>query len=212
MAPSPLGPFSVLRRQSCNQPQKPFRLRRCGRKRCGRGRGCTCQSGRRVLCVRLDHGGLGNTGLRCPEEVRENVQKPALGDSTPASETPRTLDPGPRAQGPGHAQHPHTGKPGGQGGPAHARPPAPSSLAAPLQLKSRVRKERGVRTVAPAARTKPRALCKGRSKTTRKTCQRSPQGHKAQKKKAEGIGRTVKSPDENRFPDRYDPRIAYIVK
>lgn len=121
-------------------------------------------------------------------------------------------DLGPRTQGPGHARHPHTGKPGGQGGPARARPPAPSSLPAPLQLKSRVREERGVRTVAPAARTKPRALCKGRCKTTRKTCQRSPQGHKAQKKKAEGIGRTVKSPDENRFPDRYDPRIAYIVK
>lgn len=89
---------------------------------------------------------------------------------------------------------------------------SPSTLPVPLQLKSRVREERGVRTVAPAAWTKPRALCKGRCKTTRKTCQRSPQGHKAQKKKAEGIGRTVKSPDENRFPDRYHPRIAYIVK
>lgn len=89
---------------------------------------------------------------------------------------------------------------------------SPSSLPAPLQLKSRVREERGVRTVAPAAWTKLRALCKGRCKTTRKTCQRSPQGHKAQKKKAGGIGRTVKSPDENRFPDRYHPRIAYIVK
>lgn len=34
-------------------------------------------------------------------------------------------DLGPRTQGPGHARHPHTGKPGGQGGPARARPPAP---------------------------------------------------------------------------------------
>lgn len=109
LAPSPLAPFSVLRRQSCSQPQKPFHLRRCGRKRCGRGRGCTCQSGRRVLCVRLGHGGLGNTGLRCPEEVRENVPKPALGDSAPTSETPWTQDPGPRARPtPPHRQ---TGRP-----------------------------------------------------------------------------------------------------
>lgn len=209
MAPRPLGPFSVLRRQSCNQPQKPFRLRRCGRKRCGRGRGCACQSGRRVLCVRLGHGGLGNTGLRCPEEVRENIPKPALGDSAPTSETPRTLDPGPRAQG-----TPDTPTPANRAVKEVllVRGLQPLLPACSVQLKSRVREGRGVRTVAPAARTKPRALCKGRCKTTRKTCQRSPQGHKAQKKKAEGIGRTVKSPDENRFPDRYDPRIAYIVK
>lgn len=57
-----------------------------------------------------------------------------------------------------------------------------------------------------------RALCKGRCKTTGKTCQRSPQGHKAQKKKAGGIGGTVKSPDETRIPDGHHPQIAYILR
>lgn len=43
------------------------------------------------------------------------------------------------------------------------------------------------------------------SKGPEKTCQRSPQGQKAQKKKAEGPGGTVRSPDQKRGPSGHLP-------
>lgn len=119
-APSLLSPFIVLRRQSCSQPQKPFRLRRCGRTSCGGGRGCKCQDSGSVLCVRLGHGGLGNTGLRCPEEVRAHREASSWGQ---CPNTRDSSDLGPRTQGPGRARHPCPCKSGGQGGPALARLP-----------------------------------------------------------------------------------------
>lgn len=144
--PGLLGPVVVVRRQSCVPPQKPLRLRRCRRKRDGGGGGWECQGDLRVLCIHLGHGGLGNSGLRRPEEARAHpVARPrgqCPNDIIDASDLGPRTQAGPRAC---PTPSPCTCKSGGQGG-SHSSEGLsfPSSSPAPLQLKSRVREERDV--------------------------------------------------------------------
>lgn len=139
--------------------------------------------------VRL--GPLGNTRLRCPEEVRAYRVARAWHLRLPGPWRP-VLPPG---QGSGRAQDPpppNTWKSGSRGGPALLRPLALSLPAWPAPVE--VPGQGGARCEGRGSgrlRRTERALRKGRRKTTGTTCQRSPQGNKAQKKKAGGIGGTA---------------------
>lgn len=84
--------------------------------------------------------------------------------------------------------------------------PLPHSSALPARKQSQGREEgRG------SGGSQREGTLQRETQNNQETCQRSPQGHKAQKKKAEGIGGTVKSPRQEAAPDGRHPPLAYGV-
>lgn len=125
-------------------------------------------------------GPLGNARFRGPEEVSLSSRR--CSGRVPCHRRPPGPDRG--------------GWAGGRGGPTPLQPRA--LLRPACSVPTEVLGQGGARPEGRGSGSlnrAERALCKGRCKTTGKTCRRSPQGHKAHRKKAGGIGGTVKIPD-----------------